>query len=515
MESYNLGTFFAIWLVCFLLTRIGLGVMFKKAGIKPWLAFIPIVSWWFWIKLVGRPSWYIIGMIIPCVNILFSFNIMLDILRAFGQFKFWQQLLGTVFTFIYFPYLALKHKSLTYLGKAGTAEWKQNHLPPSRGGREWADAILFAMYVAGGMRGLYFDLFQIPTSSMESNMLVGDFLIVNRANVGMRIPMTPLTVPAIAHQELPIGGIKAYSDIIQLPYMRLPGWHTIKNNDIIVFNVPFNALNPDEFNYPVDKRTYYVKRCVGIPGDNIEVKNRQVLVNGKPLPLIGKAQRAYKIRIKDRVTKEWMLKYNLSEIDAESASGAHLDSSEVFGKGFPYIIHTWKDNIAKIKKDPEVLKVDTIANTSEMQQFIDPEYMKKTNKMWSADFFGPVHLPKRGETVTITEEFLKTYELALKYYEKVDITTDGKTFFMEGSEVKTYTFKYGYYWMMGDNRDNSLDSRAWGMVPENHIVGTPVFSFFSMHKIVKLEDGVPVKGHEGPIYETVGVNWDRIFKFFE
>lgn len=504
MESYNLGTFFAIWLVCFLLTRIGLSVMFKKAGITPWLAFIPIVSWWFWIKLVGRPSWYIIGMVIPCVNILFSFNIMLDLLRAFGQFKFWQQLLGTVFTFIYFPYLALKHKSLTYLGKAGTAEWKQNNMPPSRGGREWADAILFAMYVAGGMRGLYFDLFQIPTSSMESNMLVGDFLIVNRANVGMRIPMTPLTVPAIAHQELPIGGIKAYSDIIQLPYMRLPGWHTIKNNDIIVFNVPWNQFN-DEFSFPVDKRTYYVKRCVGIPGDDLEIVNRQVKINGIDLPLIGKAQRKYYLSLKNKnfiIDYKWLSKYHLGEISRDEN---HNDL---------YYINTWKENAELIKKDPNVENLVEIKDFAKHGLvFYNMGYFKN----WDKDTLGPIHLPKRGEEIVLNKRNFELYKWTIEHHENVIISTDGSRFFIDGNEVKSYKFKMNYYFLMGDNRDNSLDSRFWGMVPENHIVGMPIFSFFSLHKIIDISDGVPIEGNSSgePNYKTVGVNWDRIFKFFK
>ena len=160
MESYNFNLFIIIWLVCFLLTRLGLSKLFKLAGENPVMAWIPVVSWWFWIKVVGRPKWYFIGMLIPCVNILFTFNLCLDILRAFGKNKFWQQFAGIVLTFFYFPILYFE-KNLKYHGLAGTKEWRKKNVPKNIWYREWADAILFALYVAGGMRALFFDLYQI------------------------------------------------------------------------------------------------------------------------------------------------------------------------------------------------------------------------------------------------------------------------------------------------------------------------------------------------------------------
>ena len=179
MESYNLQIFLVIWTVAFILTRLGLSRMFKLANLNPILAWIPIANWWFWIKLVGRPKWYMVGMVIPGLNILFSFNIKLDILRSFGKNKLGEQFLGIVLTFAYFPYL-LFDKGLKFQGAAGNKEWRKKNLPKNSGLREWGDAILFAAYVAGGMRALYFDLYQIPTPSMESNLMVGDYLVVSK-----------------------------------------------------------------------------------------------------------------------------------------------------------------------------------------------------------------------------------------------------------------------------------------------------------------------------------------------
>jgi signal peptidase I len=191
MDSFNLQIFIAIWAAAFVLTRLGLSKMFKLAGLNPLLAWIPILNWWFWIKLVDRPKWYMVGMVIPGLNILFSFNIKLDLLRSFGKNTFWEQFAGIVLTFAYFPYL-LFDKKLAFIGAAGNKDWRTENLKKSSGGREWADALLFAAYVAGGMRALFFDLYQIPTPSMESNLMVGDYLVVSRTNIGMRIPLTPI-----------------------------------------------------------------------------------------------------------------------------------------------------------------------------------------------------------------------------------------------------------------------------------------------------------------------------------
>ena len=305
MESFNLGLFAALWVIAFVLTRIGLMRMFKLANTNPYLAWIPILSWWFWIKIVGRPSWYMIGMVVPGLNILFSFNITLDLLRAYGKTKFWEQLVGTVLSFAYFPFLAFD-KTLSFHGAAGTKEWREKNLKPAGWAREWGDAILFAAYVAGGMRALYFDLYQIPTPSMESNLMVGDYLVVSRVNVGMRIPMTPITLPIVSPKE--IAGVKAYADFLELPYMRLPGWYTIKNNDVIVFNWP-----DDGEQYPIDKKDNYVKRCVAIPGDTYEMRNGQIYINNKMLPVVGRTQKRYLALMKELVTEDFLYENNLGD----------------------------------------------------------------------------------------------------------------------------------------------------------------------------------------------------------
>lgn len=502
-----------MWGLAFLFTRIGLAVLFKKAGENPLFAFIPILSWWFWIKIVNRPKWYIVGMVIPCINILFSFNITLDLLRSFGQFKFWQHFLGTVFTFFYLPYLALQ-KDLTYMGGAGDAEWRKKNIPPSKGIREWSDALLFAMYIAGGMRALYFDLYQIPTPSMESNLMVGDFLVVSRAKVGMRIPMTPITVPVIAHKELL--GFQAYSDLLELPYMRLPGWYTIKNNDVIVFNYP-----ADREEFPVDKRDNYVKRCVGIPGDSLMVRAGQVYINGKKLPKVGKQQKRYLVILKEDMTYDFLLRNNLG--DYQIAPEAPDILKQTANKGIranPVHIFTWPENAENIKNDPAVFEKGVFEVTEDVgttaHTFPNSIEGGELVTDWNIDNYGPIYLPKRGDNIKLNANMWHFYKLAINKYEHANITFDGTHFMKDGKTVDSYTFQYGYYWMMGDNRYNSLDSRFWGYVPEDHIVGKPLFTFFSIRKVIEIgEDNAPMIGHNTMQYTTKGLRLNRIFRPIE
>lgn len=512
MESYQLHLFLIMWGTAFLLTRIGLAALFKKAGENPYLAFVPVLSWWYWIKIVNRPKWYMVGMVIPCINILFSFNITLDLLRSYGQFKFWQHFLGTVLTFFYLPLIAFR-KDVVYLGGAGDAEWRKNNIPANKGGREWADALLFALYIAGGMRALYFDLYQIPTPSMESNLMVGDFLVVSRAKVGMRIPMTPITVPVVAHKELL--GFQAFSDIVKLPYMRLPGWYGIKNNDIIVFNYPADL---EEF--PVDKKDNYVKRCVGIPGDSVYIKKGQVFINGKALAKVGNQQKRYLVLMKEEMSYDFLLRNNLGDYDlAPEANDILKETVALNIRVNPVIVYTWPENAENIKTDPAVYKV--LEHTEDIGTIpvTFPNSISENGKLltnWDIDNYGPFYLPKRGDKLKLNETMWQFYKIAINKYEEAGIEFNGQSFTQNGKAVTSYTFKFGYYWMMGDNRYNSADSRFWGYVPEDHIVGKPLFTFFSLKKVIQIgEYNEPVKGHGAMQYQTKGIRWNKIFRAIE
>jgi signal peptidase I len=511
MNSYNLEIFLIIWTSAFLLTRLGLSKMFKLGGINPILAWIPILNWWYWIQLVGRPKWYMLGMVIPGINILFSFNIKLDLLRSFGKNAFKQQFAGIVLTFAYFPFLFFD-KTLKFVGPAADKDWREKNIPKTSGGREWADALLFAAYVAGGMRALYFDLYQIPTPSMESNLMVGDYLVVSRTNIGMRIPLTPISVPVLAPKE--IAGFKAYSELVEFPYMRLPGWYTIKNNDVIVFNWP-----ADE-GFPVDKKDNYVKRCIGIPGDSLEIKLGNIYINGKLLPKVGKQQKRYMVLMKEDISQEFLLANELGDFTIPYRVAPEiLRATEAQGQRLtPYHIYTWEENITRIKKDPAVSAVfeDVIDEGYDRHLFPDTNNTTYLKHHWDLNNYGPIYLPKRGETIRLTQQNWDWLKAAINYYEGNMIVEQNGFFYTDGGsgkQISEYTFKYGYYWMMGDNRYNSSDSRYWGYVPENHILGKPLFTFFSLKKVIGINDiGEPYIHGNTMMYDTKGVRWDKIFK---
>lgn len=518
MNSVNIELFLLLWGVAWVGVRLGLYRLFQAAGEKGWQAWVPIYSWWIWIRIVGRPSWYLLGMLIPCVNILFSFNLCLDLLRSFGKHRFQDQLLGIVFSFAYFPYWAWTDKQLTYLGPGGDKNWRKEHVPVNGGGREWADALLFAAYVAGGMRALFFDLYQIPTPSMESNLKVGDYLVVSRVKIGMRIPFTPLALPVYSAKE--IFGFPAYIGSFQLPYMRLPGWYKVQNNNVMVFNWP-----GDDDRYPIDRKDNYVKRCVGIPGDTVLMKAGQIYINGRKLPIVGKQQKRYLLMMSEPITQDFLVEYDLGDfLPARRA----MDLLKAQPGLIPYNVSTYPENARKLQQHPSVKVVMEDIQDDGQRDPIFPDTMATQflKHQWDVNNWGPIYLPKRGQTVTLTPSNWDVLKTAINKYEGNNIVVqqrgqnaDGtpRVVFVsdggQGAEITAYTFQMGYYWMIGDNRYNSLDSRFWGYVPEDHMLGKPLFTFFGLKKVIGIDElGLPLIVNGEWIYETKGIRWEKIFK---
>jgi len=345
--------------------------------------------------------------------------------------------------------------------------------------REWVDAIVFAVIAASLIRWLVMEAFTIPTPSMEKSLLVGDYLFVSKFHYGSRTFKTPLQVP-LTHQKVPVLNVRSYLDWIQLPFYRLPGFSEIKRNDPVVFNYPM------EFHYPVDMKTYYIKRCIGLPGDNIKIINKKVHIDGNPIQSPGIKQTAFSVYtntdIRDRVFKK-------------------LDITDVTKAPGGYIVHT-------TKKNAEILQsYDFISNVEERifekGTFTQDIFPEGKDFGWTVDNFGPLHIPAEGETIDINDS-------TLAIYKNVIMTFDGNEnpeirdnkLFINGEEIDEYTFKQDYYFMMGDNRHNSLDSRYWGFVPQDHVVGKALFIWFSLEN--------------GPLYKFfTRVRWGRLFMGIE
>jgi signal peptidase I len=340
--------------------------------------------------------------------------------------------------------------------------------------REWIDAIIFAVVAATLIRWLILEAFTIPTPSMEKSLLVGDFLFVSKVHYGARTPKTPLQVP-LTHQKIWGTEIPSYLEWIQLPQYRLPGLSKIKNGDVVVFNYP------PESEYPTDLKTNYIKRCVGIPGDKIEVRDLQVYVNEKPLPNPEKMQYRYFMVTENTVNERTFRKYDISEY--QSIQGG-------------YVVLTTPET-AKTLKELSFVKemILTKRNPNEGDARVFPNSSKFD---WNEDFFGPLTIPKKGMTVAMDAKNILLYEEIIRKYEDNDkVSIQDEKMLIDGKAVTNYTFKQDYYFMMGDNRHNSLDSRFWGFVPGDHVVGKAFIIWLSVDP-------------DGGFVDKI--RWNRLFK---
>lgn len=324
--------------------------------------------------------------------------------------------------------------------------------------REWFDAILFAVIAATIIRTFFFEAFTIPTPSMEKTLMVGDFLFVSKLHYGPRTPMTPLSVPFV-HQEMPIFGGKSYSTAIQLPYYRIPGFSSVQHNDIVVFNYPM------EDDRPIDKQTHYIKRCIGLPGDTLRISDRVVYINSKKAMQPKKSQYVYDIQTTGGGLSERLL----HDLDI-------TDGGPAYNPG-EYRYCLTAENAKKLKELPVVTNV-TIMNQPK-NEYADYIYPYNPSLSWNMDNYGPMWIPKAGATIALSPENVSKYRRCITAYEQNTLEEKNGQVILNGQPATKYTFKQNYYFMMGDNRHNSADSRFWGFVPEDHIVGKAVFIWMS------------------------------------
>jgi signal peptidase I len=343
--------------------------------------------------------------------------------------------------------------------------------------REWVDALVFAVVAATIIRGLLFSAYAIPSGSMEGTELTGDYLFVSKFSYGARMPITPLSMPFMESKVL---GMKTYWDAIQLPYFRLPGTTEVKKGDIVVFNKPDEADISNTI--PVDQRTNLIKRCQATPGDVLTIVNAQVYINGKAARNAEKAQTSYTVVTDGR------------DINPQSLQDLNIEVRQPLGPN-TYEMIIPSQNISTLKSFSNIKSVTPFIQPAGQY---DPEvFPHNTHFKWNQDNFGPLVLPKKGWTVKLNDSTLTLYRRAIEVYEQNKVETEGNNILINGKKAGSYTFKMNYYWMMGDNRHNSLDCRFWGYVPEDHIVGKAIITVMSI-------DSTQDLFHK--------IRWSRIFK---
>lgn len=330
--------------------------------------------------------------------------------------------------------------------------------------KEWIIAILLAVFAATVIRIFFIEVYTIPTSSMEKSLLVGDYVLVSKLNYGARMPMTPVSFP-FAHHTLPFTyETKAYLDWPSFSYYRLPGFQDIERNDVVVFNYPIEEQRP------VDKRENYIKRCVGLPSDTIDIINRELFINGQPADPVENVQFSYFVR----TNKEPFDKKALADLGI-TEGGLRVDSGDLY----EYVMT--KKAVDKIQEFTNVVKIDTIVRDKGVHIAHEQIFPDKRNYYpWNIDNYGALVIPAKGDTITLNEKNYSIYERIIKVYEKNDLTIQDGQFVINEDTTNTYVVKMDYYFMMGDNRHNSADSRYWGFVPVDHIVGKAMFIWLSL-----------------------------------
>jgi signal peptidase I len=454
------------WLLFVLIIQIihfiGTWKLYVRSGRKAWEAAIPIYNAIVLMQIINRPKWWVILLFIPIINLLMFPVIWVETIRSFG-FHHRKDTLLTIFTLGFYIFYINYFTADPYI--------ENRSLQPRTEAGDWISSIVFAIVAATIIHTYVMQPYTIPTSSLEKSLLVGDFLFVSKFHYGARTPMTTVAMPMV-HDTIPFLKIKSYLNKPSLPYLRIPGFQKIKRNDIVVFNWPtdtvryFRDHSGIHIDKPIDKKSNYVKRCVGIPGDSLEIKDGNVYINGEisQMPDRTKIQFFYTVdtngqQLSERTIRE---RYHVRE------------GMIVEGK---YVLNLSDEDANKIKSN---LLVKSITKYNEPKGTFDKSVFPHNEQYpWSRDNFGPIYIPEAGKTVDLTLATLPLYQRIIEEYENNELKVEGEKILLNGKETTSYTFKQDYYWMMGDNRHNSEDARYWGYVPFDHVVGKPVFVWFS------------------------------------
>ena len=495
--------------------------LYVKAGRKSWEAIVPIYNAIVLMQIIRRPKWWVILLFIPIINLMMFPVVWVETLRSFGKHENKDTLLG-ILTLGFYLFIVNYDSNTSYD--------KDRDLNSKTWFGEWISALLFAIIAATIVHNYFIQPYIIPTGSLEKTLLIGDFLFVSKFHYGARTPTSAVAFPMV-HDTIPIIKKRSYLKKPQLPYFRLPGFQDVKRNDIVVFSWPADTVRQffvkeKGVRKPIDKKSNYVKRCIGTPGDSLEIIDGYVYINGakNPLPDRAKTQYTYTAYNSKGISSRKLLEANLKDFSRQYR--IKNITQESYDQLTPYIYGPVNNDIdnfivstpsagipnglpkklgiiieeplkavkeitlteAEAKGLSEAGILDSIVRKINTNKTANPYFFPNTIPYdWNEDNFGPILIPKAGMTVQIDEKSFPLYKKIIREYEKNTVTKKGNTFYINGEETSSYTFKQDYYWMMGDNRHRSEDSRYWGYVPEDHIVGKPVLIWFSIEGI---NDGI-------------------------
>ena len=505
--------------------------LYIKAGRKGWEALVPIYNAVVLMQIIRRPKWWVILLFIPIINLMMFPAVWVETLRSFGRTK-WVDTLLVILTLGLYLFVVNYDSKTTYD--------KDRDLNSKSWFGEWISALMFAVIAAALVHNYFIQPYIIPTGSLEKTLLIGDFLFVSKFHYGARTPTSAVAFPMV-HDTIPIIKKRSYLKKPQLPYFRLPGFQDVKRNDIVVFSWPADTVRKffvreKGIIKPIDKKSNYVKRCVGIPGDSLEIINGFVYINGvqNALPDRAKTQythygynnkgvssrkllnagykdfnRKYKIRKATQATYDEIAPFILGVLSSEDEYYTVITPSsgippEIIGKlriSAKELLDAKKEIILTVLEAKEILRtgiVDSIVQKITQTKTANINFFPNAIPYdWNEDNFGPILIPKAGMTIDINEQTLPLYKKIIRDYEKNELSKEGSKIFINGKEASSYTFEQDYYWMMGDNRHRSEDSRYWGYVPEDHVVGKPVLVWFSIEGI---NDGI----------KNWSIRWDRL-----
>jgi len=509
---------------------VGTWRLYTLAGRKSWEALIPIYNAIILMKIIKKPTWWVVLLFFPVINILIFGIVWIETIRVFGKRSKIDSLIVilTLGFYIMFINYSKSTKYFVEINSNSTTE-------------EWLSSMTFAIIAATIVHTYFIQPFIIPTGSLEKSLLIGDFLFVSKFHYGARLPTTAIAMPMV-HDTIPLLKTRSYLKKPQIPFLRIPGFQKIKRNDIVVFNWPADTVRQffvkeTGVKKPIDKKSNYVKRCVGMPGDTLEIYNSEILINNKKskMPEWARIQFTYNIYKKEGVSSrklkefgvdDFTRKFKINNITQNSldklipyimgTQGNSINNFSVItgNKGLPIklisdlglevkelignskIINTTIDQVNTLKKSNNFDSITRKIN--EIKTYNESYFPNRITFNWNQDNFGPIIIPKKGGKIILDNKKYPLYKKIIEEYENNSVIRKSNEFIINNKKVDHYYFKQNYYWMMGDNRHKSEDSRYWGFVPEDHIMGKPIFIWMS---IDNFNDGIT----------NWKIRWNRVF----